>query len=1081
MSTFLNQQVEKFRLVFKQNDSKELVEDYKRVDKFMLSLIALHWFIVTFISAYAYNTYTFGFISGGVLFAFNYYAYKHFRGELIFRLIAAISLMTFTIIMIQQNLGRIEMHFHVFIVLSFLVAYKDMRPLSIAALFIAVHHILFNYLQEANVEIFNTPIVIFNYGCGWDIVMLHAIFVVFEWLVLLNVIYHNRQQFINMNKLQKEVYLQNEELSVSEEKIRLVLDAVDNSIVGLDNNGNITFVNTAISKTLHYSSEEILDKNIKFIFKNGDDKFIKAYRYGEFIHLKDEILIGKDNLHVEVECNIAPINKEGSVIGAVAVFRDISEQKKLQETLELAKESADRSNKAKSDFLSNMSHEIRTPMNAIIGMSHLALATDLSNKQRDYLEKIHGSTKSLLGIINDILDFSKIEAGKLDIEIETFRLDAVLENLSTLIAYKAQEKGLEFLFDIASDVPMALRGDSLRLGQVLTNLSSNALKFTHEGVIKIRIEMLTQDKTNIRLKFSIEDTGIGMTEEQVSKLFQSFTQADTSTSRKYGGTGLGLSIAKQLVELMDGDINVESRVKVGTTFSFDALFELADAVEGTIVENTFTDLNDLKILVVDDIEDTREILEHILLSFNFRVTTASSGQEAIDILESEDAKDPYKLVLMDWKMPEMDGIEASKNILVNSKIPELPLIVMATAYSREEVSTEIEKNNLDGMLLKPFTPSDILDMVMNVFGKGVRKTNKSEDKWRINTIESIAGAEVLLVEDNIINQQVASELLENVGLEVDIANNGLEAVDAVKHKAYDVVLMDLQMPEMDGFEATEIIRSEEQFKNLPILAMTANAMIEDKEKCLLIGMNGHISKPIDPDELFKTLLKWIPQKERSDPIIDSDKKEVSNNDEFPEDLAGIDIERGLKHIQGNKKLYMKLLKDFYISHKNDMNVLREAIASEDYALAERLVHTVKGIASTLGAKSLEESAAVLEKQVRENSIDDLNTLAFTNDFEKIMSTLQPLLKQISDDKSNEKSSEKTIDYENIKVILDNIKEALEELSTDSEDLAEALKVELSGSEFENLARKLLLQTADFEFEEAEETCKELELKMTQEV
>ena len=1069
-----------FHLMFKKNNSKELVEDHKRVDKFMLNLIALHWFIVTFISAYTYNTYAFGFISGAVLFTFNYYAYKHFRGELIFRLIAAISLMTFTIIMIQQNLGRIEMHFHVFIVLSFLVAYKDMRPLSIAALYITVHHILFNYLQQSNVEIFNTPIVIFNYGCGWDIVMLHVILVVFEWLVLLNVIYHNRQQFINMNKLQEEVYLQNEELSLSEEKVRLVLDSVDNSIVGLDNKGSITSVNTAISKTLHYSSDEILGKNIKFIFKNGDDKFIKSYKRGEVIHLKDEILIGKDRLHVEVECNIAPIKKEGSVIGAVAVFRDISEQKKLQETLQLAKESADRSNKSKSDFLSNMSHEIRTPMNAIIGMSHLVLATDLNNKQRDYLEKIHGSTKSLLGIINDILDFSKIEAGKLDMEIETFRLDTVLENLSTLIAYKAQEKGIEFLFDIASDVPMALRGDSLRLGQVLTNLSGNALKFTHEGVIKIRIELLAMDKTNIRLKFSIEDTGIGMTEEQLSKLFQSFTQADTSTSRKYGGTGLGLSIAKQLVELMDGEIKVESRVEVGTTFSFDALFKLADAVEGTIVENTFTDLNDLKILVVDDIEDTREILEQVLLSFKFRVSTASSGQEAIDILESEDAKDPYKLVLMDWKMPEMDGIEASKNILVNSKIPELPLIVMATAYSKEEVSMEIKENNLDGMLLKPFTPSDILDMVMNVFGKGVRKTNKVENKWMINTIESIAGAEVLLAEDNLINQQVASELLENVGLQVDIANNGLEAVDAVKHKAYDIVLMDLQMPDMDGFEATEIIRSNDEFKHLPILAMTANAMKEDKEKCLDVGMNDHISKPIDPGELFKTLVKWIPQKDRSNTIKETEKKVQADINEFPQCVEGIDIEQGLKHISGNKKLYMKLLKDFYTSHSNDINVLNEAIGSQDYTLAERLVHTVKGIASTLGAKSLEESAAVLEKQAREKSIDDLNTLAFTNDFEKIMSTLQPLLKQNSDDKSNEKSSEKTIDYENIKVLLDNIKEALEELSTEAEGLAAALKDKLSGSKFEKLARKLLEETADFEFEDAEETRKELQLKMTQE-
>ena len=876
-------------------------------------------------------------------------------------------------------------------------------------------------------------------------------------------------------------------LAAEKARMNSIVTNLADGLVIISDKGIVQQFSPSAEKIFGYKESEVIGKNVNILMPSPDKEKHDGY-LNHYAETGEQFIIGAarevtaqrkngDLFPIELSVSETIIGDEKIFIG---LTKDISDRREAQEELEIAKEAADEANKAKSDFLSNMSHEIRTPMNAIIGMSHLALGTELTSKQRDYLEKIHGSTKSLLGIINDILDFSKIEAGKLEMEVTTFRLDDVLENLSTLIALKAQEKGIEFLFDVSSDVPMALKGDPLRLGQILINLCGNAIKFTEDGVIKVRIQVVKIDEKSARLKFIVQDTGIGMTKDQLAKLFQSFVQADTSTSRKYGGTGLGLTISKQLVELMDGEITVESVPDIGTAFSFDALFELSDEAEGGLVENTYTDLNGIKILVVDDIEDTRNILEQILTSFSFRVSTAASGEEAIRLLEEVDSDDPYKLVLMDWKMPEMDGIEAAQLIKKDTNIPEMPFIVMATAYSKEIVGTEVKKNDLNGMLLKPFTPSDILDMIMNIFGKGIRKSDKVSNKWTIDTIDTIAGADVLLVEDNKINQQVAGELLDNVGLNVDIANNGLEAVEAVKHKSYDVVLMDLQMPKMDGFEATEAIRSQEEFNDLPILAMTANAMVSDKEHCLAVGMNDHISKPIDPDTLFKTLVKWIPKKDRSSQSKGTPSTNQANKekDAFPESIEGIDIESGLKHIAGNKKLYLKLLKDFHTDHADDMSSIKEAIASSDLTLCERLTHTIKGVASTVGAEALQKSAAVLESQSKNREIDDASVSDLEMQLGTIMNTLEALFDVKCDDA---KSSSVTINNEEVIDILDKIKVALDELSPDAEDLVEDLKEKLLGSPFEKLANKLLSQTADFEFDDAQETCAALENKLKEEI
>ena len=485
----------------------------------------------------------------------------------------------------------------------------------------------------------------------------------------------------------------------------------------------------------------------------------------------------------------------------------------IMEDLEEARKEAESATRSKSDFLANMSHEIRTPMNAVIGMAHLALQTDLTPKQADYVKKIQRSAHSLLGIINDILDFSKIEAGKMQMESVDFSLDEVLDNVSTVVGVKVHEKELEFLMDTPHDVPMALVGDPLRLGQVLINLCNNAVKFTHEGEIVVSTSAVEKEDESVTLRFCVRDTGVGLSEEQKGKLFQAFSQADTSTTRKYGGTGLGLTISKRLVNMMGGEIWVESEPGKGSEFIFTAKFGLARKVARKHLAPS-VDLRGMRVLVVDDNASSREILQALLESMSFEVTAAASAEEGIAELE-KDAKDrPYKLVVMDWKMPGMDGIKASEVIKRHSSLPQKPKIIIATAYGREEVMQRSEKVGVDGFLLKPVGQSVLFDSIMVAFGKeasaveAVARVRGSDEEG----LQKIRGARVLLAEDNEINQQVAKEILEQAGLVVSIANNGQEALDLVRTNTFDAVLMDVQMPVMDGYTATREIRKWEARK-----------------------------------------------------------------------------------------------------------------------------------------------------------------------------------------------------------------------------------------------------------------------------
>jgi len=745
---------------------------------------------------------------------------------------------------------------------------------------------------------------------------------------------------------------------------------------------------------------------------------------------------------------------------------EIVEHERAETELIKAKEAAEAAALAKSEFLANMSHEIRTPMHGVIAATELAMNEEMPPKTEHYLELIQSSAYSLLGIINDILDFSKIEAEKLGFETRPFRLDEVIDRSIDMFINKASEKRIEIVVDIDLDTPKALIGDPLRLQQIITNLISNAVKFTgKDGVVLIGVKASEKTLERATLTFFVKDTGVGIAEKDIKKLFVPFSQVDASSTRKYEGTGLGLTICKQLVEKMGGEIWVESELGKGSTFAFTANFDRQPAEERKFVPPP--DIQGLNVLVVDDCDSSRLIMEKILESFGFKVELVSSGEDSLAILKDNQRREkPFELVMMDWLMPGLDGIETSRRIRQDLKLT-IPIIMM-TAFGKDSEKLEAERVGINGFLTKPIYQSTLFNAIMDAFGK--EAIVSAEQEKSITTKASIykkrlKGIRVLVAEDNLTNQEIALAVLESAGIFVEIARNGKEAVKAVRRSHFDAVLMDIQMPEMDGYEATKIIREDSRFTSLPIIAMTAHAMKGDEEKCLEAGMDGYISKPINQERLFYIIWKSMRLQEplsAKEPEAVSEETVVTEAKDLPARLPGINIEDALKSLNIGSDIFKNILIKFLRSNKDTMSKIRSAFESEDWESLMQMSHSLKGSAGNIGANELQEAAYELEKASRDGVVKPPALFLIEKvgaALKQVQESLQSLV--ATSEVESPHGKEISADPEQLRPLLKQLAEALD--LAEPEEIKkhmEALKEHLNTSVFHDLEN--LIDKYDYE-------------------
>ncbi|WKJ89252.1 PAS domain S-box protein [Methylomonas montana] len=813
-------------------------------------------------------------------------------------------------------------------------------------------------------------------------------------------------------------------------KLWLAVEQSPNSIVITNLNAEIEYINQQFSLVTGYSREEVIGKNPS-ILKSGKtsrtcfDEMWAALNQGnswsgELVNRRKD---GSE--YIEWAC-ITPVRQsDGTISHYLAIKEDITEKKRaaaeldsyrhhLEELvaartqeLERARQDAEAATVAKSQFLANMSHEIRTPMNAILGMLYLALKQELPATLYNHLSKAQSAAHSLLGIINDILDFSKIEAGKLEFEATEFTLDGVIEQLTDTIGLQADQKGVEFLIRYDVNIPSTLLGDPLRLKQILLNLCGNAIKFTEQGEVELALRMLGEQDGVATLQISIRDTGLGMDEELRGRLFQKFTQADQSMTRRFGGTGLGLAISKHLVELMGGHIWIEdSQPGKGTTICCTLQLQIAQHAEAhrrELYAQTGSLLKGVRVLIVDDNEVSREILAEMLRFFQLEVGVVADGASAIHLLETT-AEPAFDLVLMDWRMPGMNGDEATLRIHANRSIVPQPKVIMVTAYGREDVMLAAKQAEVDGFLIKPVSPSALLDTMLSVLGRGRILDKQAGEPLlaQLTSAPNFAGKRLLLVEDNAINREFAIELLHSVEIDADEAVNGEEALAMIQRQSYDGVLMDIQMPVMDGLEASRRIRAlaekpgGERYASLPIIAMTALAMASDAEESQAAGMNDHVTKPVEPERLFSCLAKWLLPVSATElnqhGLVKS--RQVADRRYSPEllQLQSLQVKDGLRRIGGEEAAYRKQLKRFREHYANAAGELQQLLQADALVAAEHFCHSLKGVAGNLGAHALYECVANIDGLLKQQQPPDSEALEqFGELLRQVISDIDSLL------------------------------------------------------------------------------------------
>jgi|GEM_PF-2970163 len=736
--------------------------------------------------------------------------------------------------------------------------------------------------------------------------------------------------------------------------------------------------------------------------------------------------------------------------------------------LEKAKATAEQAAKIKGDFLANMSHEIRTPMNAVMGLLSLLQYTPLSPKQKDYVNKIDNASKNLLGIINDILDFSKIESGRLTIEKIEFNLDEVLSSLSDVLSIKTEDKGIEFVISRGDSVPNSLIGDPFRLEQVLLNLTSNAIKFTDQGEVVVGVRVEKKRKKQAILRFSVIDSGIGMTKEQVSRLFNAFVQADASTTRKYGGTGLGLSISKNLVELMGGKISVKSKLGKGSEFIFTCPFAIGDA-HAAQKNRVLSNVEGLNVLVIEDNLYARDVVHRYLEQFGFNVTVASCGEEGFE--EAKNAK--YDLLIIDYKMPGINGVQTWEQIKASLGDDKLPQVIMISSYSRHELYEEAKRAGFDLVLAKPFTQSQLFDAIMSVFGEPTNDSKQQLKERLPEGFDQVRGARILVAEDNEINQQVIKELLEIQGFYVDFASNGKMVIQKIQEdQTYDLIFMDLQMPVMDGYAATRQLRRQFQM-SVPIIALSADAMDGTKEAALAAGMDGYLTKPIDIEALFKILVHHIKPKKRK---VNEKAHAISSisKEWLEKGLPELDVKNGLERFGDNTNLFYNTLIKFSENNKQFVKNLKDLLYEGETEEGKRLLHRLKGVSGNIGATLLNTKVKMLQQRLFYSVDKNDDFSEELCDIEKELSAIQMRVEILRKEAEQNQVHDDTVKVaENVLVLkLRKLQHLLEEYDTAAKFDYEELK-HIDFGQLDEKFKVMGEHIENYAFDVAEEMCREL--------